>query len=222
MTCCHIQRIFDRLLPGIPVPCYKRKCIHHSRINHNRGCQKYRCSSRGNCGSHSIPKYGSKTNDHQKNRQEKPCHKRLSEVTDKLTAISTDDIPVFSFYLMKCHGVHSCQSRCNRNDRNAAQQKNKIQCHKTNQCIDIVYQRIIQMKLQHKPPLQTSFPYLMRFTSIVIPAIITNITLRNGAKHHVPIFCASIPKSIGVSMILRYENVICIPMTDCEDSSPNN
>lgn len=104
------------------------------------------------------------------------------------------------------------------------------------------------MKLQHKPPLQAFvylpililpkcqrkkkprfqsyftliFLYLMHFTSIVIPAIITNITLRNDAKHHVPIYCVSTPNNIGVSIILRYENVICIPMTDCEDSSPNN
>ena len=43
----------------------------------------------------------------------------------------------------------------------------------------------------------------MHLTYIIIPAIITNITLRNGAEQQIPIFCASTPKNAGVNIILR-------------------
>lgn len=43
----------------------------------------------------------------------------------------------------------------------------------------------------------------MHLTYIIIPTIITNITLRNGTEQQIPIFCASTPKNAGVNIILR-------------------
>lgn len=45
----------------------------------------------------------------------------------------------------------------------------------------------------------------MHLTYIIIPAIITNITLRNGTKQQIPVFCASTPRNAGVNIMLRKE-----------------
>lgn len=45
----------------------------------------------------------------------------------------------------------------------------------------------------------------MHLTYIIIPAIITNITLRNGTKQQIAVFCAITPRNAGVNIMLRKE-----------------